>query len=565
MGCFCCAEPIDEEPEKREPPTRRSLSGKHGANLRAVSVVSKLHLSVHDQGHPLEKYDVLDVIGTGGFAVVKRVREKRTGKNYAMKIINVAVDASKKMVKKPSDEDDADDEVVMSVKEVLSEIETLRTLRHDAILRLISVYVQPEEKHVYVVTELLHGGAVLDAILKMKDERYTEAEAKVVVRRTLEGIQYMHENGVVHRDLKLENLLLKRDDDLSSVVIADFGLAKRCRLQDDARALPHAKGVDDSAVGTPVYAAPEVVEKKSYGAAVDMWSLGVIGYIVVTGAMPRDLWKKALKHGRIEKDDFGFDCYEWDTVSQNAKDFIVACLTLRPKDRMTSKAALNHPWMKNVENVKPAPLRIKNKLRDFAKGMKLPTKKYAKGDYLIKQGQRAVDVFLIKRGTVDVLVEDAFGENVKVATREAGEFIGEMSVGAGVLRSNSSKSGSEPSTPKGGGGGVGDEKGATSAKGAKGEKDSSSSSSKNTSPSWGAALVAVSAAKKWIGPRRTASVVAATEVECLVLGKREMEWAVTHDESIKNELARQISSRRDQTEEKLERRASTSRERPNRV
>ena len=96
-----------------------------------------------------------------------------------MKIINVAVDASKKMVKKPSDEDDADDEGVMSVKEVLSEIETLRTLRHDAILRLISVYVQPEEKHVYVVTELLHGGAVLDAILKMKDERYTEAEAKV--------------------------------------------------------------------------------------------------------------------------------------------------------------------------------------------------------------------------------------------------------------------------------------------------------------------------------------------------------------------------------------------------
>ena len=323
--------------------------------------------------------------------------------------------------------------------------------------------------------------------------------------------------------------------------------------------------MDDSAVGTPVYAAPEVVEKKSYGAAVDMWSLGVIGYIVVTGAMPRDLWKKALKHGRIEKDDFGFDCYEWDTVSQNAKDFIVACLTLRPKDRMTSKAALNHPWMKNVENVKPAPLRIKNKLRDFAKGMKLPTKKYAKGDYLIKQGQRAVDVFLIKRGTVDVLVEDAFGENVKVATREAGEFIGEMSVGAGVLRSNSSKSGSEPSTPKGGGGGVGDEKGATSAKGAKGEKDSSSSSSKDTSPSWGAALVAVSSAKKWIGPRRTASVVAATEVECLVLGKREMEWAVTHDESIKNELARQISSRRDQTEEKLERRASTSSERPNRV
>ena len=121
--------------------------------------------------------------------------------------------------------------------------------------------------------------------------------------------------------MKLENLLLKQQDDLASVVIADFGLAKRCRekttssqkvVSSDGEYLPHAKGVDDSAVGTPVYAAPEVVEQKSYGAAVDMWSLGVITYILVTGAMPRDLWKAALKLGKVTKEDFGFDCYEWD-------------------------------------------------------------------------------------------------------------------------------------------------------------------------------------------------------------------------------------------------------------
>ena len=117
----------------------------------------------------------------------------------------------------------------MSVKEVMSEIETLRNLKNDAILNLIEYYVVEEESHVYVITEILYGGAVLDAILKMKDERYTEAEAKVVVQRTLVGIEYMHTNLVVHRDLKLENLLLSRDDDLSSVIIVDFGLAKRCR------------------------------------------------------------------------------------------------------------------------------------------------------------------------------------------------------------------------------------------------------------------------------------------------------------------------------------------------
>ena len=198
----------------------------------------------------------------------------------------------------------------------------------------------------YVITEVLYGGAVLDAILEMKDERYTEAEAKVVVRRTLAGIEYMHANLVVHRDLKLENLLLSRDDDLSSVIIVDFGLAKRCRDKSGGQAaLPHAKGVDDSAVGTPVYAAPEVVEQKSYGAAVDMWSLGVITYILVTGAMPRDLWKSALKHGRVTEDDFGFDCYEWDTVSSKARDFVRACLAYNPAKRLSAKDALEHPWI----------------------------------------------------------------------------------------------------------------------------------------------------------------------------------------------------------------------------
>ena len=146
---------------------------------------------------------------------------------------------------------------------------------------------------------------------------------------------------------QLENLLLSRADDLSSVIIVDFGLAKRCRYGNGsgngggggggASSLPHAKGVDDSAVGTPVYAAPEVVEQKSYGAAVDMWSLGVICYILVTGAMPRDLWKSALKYGRVSEDDFGFDCYEWDTVSGKARDFVRGCLQYNPAKRLSAK------------------------------------------------------------------------------------------------------------------------------------------------------------------------------------------------------------------------------------
>ena len=91
----------------------------------------------------------------------------------------------------------------MSVREVMSEVETLRALKNDAVLNLIEYYFVESESWVYVITDILYGGAVLDAILKMKDERYTEAEAKVVVQRVLVGIEYMHSNLVVHRDLKV--------------------------------------------------------------------------------------------------------------------------------------------------------------------------------------------------------------------------------------------------------------------------------------------------------------------------------------------------------------------------
>jgi len=496
-------------------------------------------------GHPLDKYDVLDTLGTGGFAVVKRVRSKMTGENFAMKIINVTFDPTASAA-----EDRDEDKEPMSVKEVMSEIETLRNLKNDAILNLIEYYVVEEESHVYVITEILYGGAVLDAILKMKDERYTEAEAKVVVQRTLVGIEYMHANLVVHRDLKLENLLLSRDDDLSSVIIVDFGLAKRCRDKSGGQAaLPHAKGVDDSAVGTPVYAAPEVVEQKSYGAAVDMWSLGVIAYILVTGAMPRDLWKSALKYGRVTEDDFGFDCYEWDTVSTKARDFVRACLTYNPAKRLSAKDALEHPWMKHVSNVRPEPLRIKSKLRDFAKGMKLPTRTYEPGEFLIRQGARATDeVFLIKKGVVDIIVKDKdTGDDVKVATREAGEFVGEMSVASQLLHSTSGKKEEESKAPApamsrnismkkapAGGRGTGD-----------GDRDD------KPMDSFQATLAARLAGKRWIGKRRTADVVARTKVECLVLGKKEMQWAITHDETIRSELEKDIQNRRVQTSAKL--------------
>ena len=167
------------------------------------------------------------------------------------------------------------------------EIDILRVLKSPNVLRLKEVTWFGD--NVYVVTELLRGGAVLDAILRMKDSVH-QAEAKLVIKRTLLGIDFMHKNFVLHRDLKLENLLLRSSEDLNSVVIADFGLVEGANGPRAWR-VTHVKGIDTAPVGTPVFAAPEVVEQRSYGGAVDMWSLGVIAYVLLTGAMPRSLWK----------------------------------------------------------------------------------------------------------------------------------------------------------------------------------------------------------------------------------------------------------------------------------
>lgn len=480
-------------------------------------------------------YDDLAALGAGGFSVVRRVRHRDTFKTYAMKIISVKEDDAEK----PGGKDDESGKEMMSLSEVTTEIDILRVLKAPSVLRLYETYWF--QNKVYVITEELSGGAVLDAILRMKDERYTEAEAKVVVQRTLQGIQYMHQNFVLHRDLKLENLLLRSNDDLGSVVIADFGLARRCQNASGAACLPHSTGVDTAPVGTPVFAAPEVVEQRSYGAAIDLWSLGVITYVLLTGAMPRSLWKTALKYGRVTQKDFGFDCYEWDTVSDAGREFVMLTLAYKPAHRLSASNALKHAWLKKVDSVRPAPLRIKSKLRDFAKGMKLPVKTYQPGDVLIKQGARANDdVFLIKAGSVEIVVspEDDEGnidrtQGKTVAVREPGEFIGEMALGASLIARNSSNSAGAHSVKQ-----------RTQDILAKGPPKRSRGETLSLK-SWISARVV---AKKWIGGRRNADVIAKTPLTCLVMGRREMEWAIAADPDVGAELSKDMQKRRNELE-----------------
>jgi len=176
------------------------------------------------------------------------------------------------------------------------------------------------------------GGELFDKIVELGS--YSEKDAANLVAKMVSAIDYLHELGIAHRDLKPENLLLRDKDSISEVKLADFGLSKIVSQQ-----------VMMTACGTPGYVAPEVLLAKGYGPEVDMWSIGVITYILLCGFPPFYNEKLQLLFEQIMKADYDFPVDYWSDISEDAKDFIRKLLVVEPKKRMTGKEALQHKWL----------------------------------------------------------------------------------------------------------------------------------------------------------------------------------------------------------------------------
>jgi len=187
----------------------------------------------------------------------------------------------------------------------------------------------------YLVTEIMEGGELFDRIVEK--EYYNEREARDLVQLLIEAMAYIHDNNVVHRDLKPENLLLTDKTDNASIKIADFGFAKRLDFDNDNSL--------NTACGTPGYVAPEILERQRYGKAVDMWSIGVITYILLCGYPPFHDQHQAQLFRKIRKGEFEFDSPYWDDVSDEARDLISKMLTVNPTKRISAFQALEHPWI----------------------------------------------------------------------------------------------------------------------------------------------------------------------------------------------------------------------------
>eukprot|EP01039_Chlorochromonas_danica_P001280 gene1280-1398_t len=312
MGCTSSSNHIQERNEKNE----------------TGLVLADKPVSLNDSSTPKDnaapelphtftaRYKLGDVLGEGGYSIVKLGISNVDKKKVAVKIV------AKNGLSRADEE---------SLRE---EVKILSALTHPNIVRAYDFF--EEEKSFYVILEYLDGGELFDRIVKKTF--YNEKEARDLVVILLRALKYLHDRNIVHRDLKPENLLMTSKDDDANVKLADFGFAAECT---ECNLTVQC--------GTPGYIAPEIISGKPYGKPVDMWSFGVIFYILLGGYPPfQDDNEHALMR-KITRGEYQFHKDYWGSVSDEAKDLIRGLLTVDMNQRLTIDQALSHSWVKAAD------------------------------------------------------------------------------------------------------------------------------------------------------------------------------------------------------------------------
>ncbi|KAI6687918.1 hypothetical protein NL676_024746 [Syzygium grande] len=260
------------------------------------------------------KYEVGRTIGEGTFAKVKFAQNTETGESVAMKVLDRGTIIKHKMV-----------------EQIKREISIMKLVRHPYVVRLHEVLASRTK--IYIILEFITGGELFDKIVH--HGRLSEAESRRYFQQLIDGVDFCHSKGVYHRDLKPENLLL---DSQGNLKISDFGLS----------ALPE-QGVSllRTTCGTPNYVAPEVLSHKGYyGAPADVWSCGVILYVLMAGYLPFDELDLTTLYSKIDNADFS--CPSW--FPMGAKSLIQRILDPNPETRITIEQIRDDEWFKKSYN-----------------------------------------------------------------------------------------------------------------------------------------------------------------------------------------------------------------------
>jgi len=260
-----------------------------------------------------QEYSIGARIGKGAFSRVYEITSNSDGKMYALKVIKRSRLSEK------------------SAAYLETEIEILRSIDHKHCCKLHDVHYT--DYAVYLFLEYLSGGDLLSHIVKQK--QYTERDAQHVIRQVSTTLKYLHARGIIHRDLKPDNIIYRAKNSQSDVVLADFGLAKQTDASRFAKSL----------CGTPLYLSPEMIKGPTYGAECDMWSLGVILYVILSGRPPFYKHNQKDLFRTICKAEFNFPEIDWKDISADAKDLIRKLLVRDTKTRYTAAQVLDHPWI----------------------------------------------------------------------------------------------------------------------------------------------------------------------------------------------------------------------------
>ena len=226
--------------------------------------------------------------------------------------------------------------------QLLDEIEIMCQLDHPNIIKLEEVY--ESEDFIYLVEELCTGGELFDRLDEQPNYCYTEEQSANLVLQIVSAVQYIHSQGIIHRDLKLENFLFYSPDSDSNLKMIDFGLSKHLKYGNREK----------DAVGTPYTVAPEVI-KGSYDGKCDVWGVGVITFLLMCGdppfggcnGEPLKIVRRNILGGRYQFKP----TQVWDNVSDEAKDFIRSLLQVNPEDRPSSKKLHWSPWLKKWKEI----------------------------------------------------------------------------------------------------------------------------------------------------------------------------------------------------------------------
>ena len=288
-------------------------------------------------------YKIIRIIGEGGFGKVYEVQNKVTSQFYACKKVSKVN--------------------VIDLEKFKNEISIMSKADHPNIVKLYEIY--ESNRSLYLIMELCRGGELFKRITHraLKKNMYTEKDAAEIIQKIVSAIEYCHNNGICHRDLKPENVLYLNDDDESNnpLKLIDFGLSKHFKISKLS-----------SRVGSVHYISPEVLAH-SYTEKCDIWSCGVLLYLLLSGSLPFHGQEESEIFAKIKSFNYKMDNDLWKNISEEAKDLIRHML-VKEEDRYSAKEVLAHPWFSIVNNYKDKNLNIDHTI----------FKKYAEEKTLIK-------------------------------------------------------------------------------------------------------------------------------------------------------------------------------------